>query len=44
MGELEAEIAELRVALAALTARLADSQAGDGRERGPRESLPAYAE
>ena len=44
MGELEAEIAELRVALAALTARLADSQAGDGRERGPRESLPAYVE
>ncbi|KAM5544809.1 hypothetical protein V8D89_001707 [Ganoderma adspersum] len=44
MGELEAEIAELRVALVALTARLADSAAGDERERGPRESLPAYAE
>ena len=43
MGELEAEIAELRGALATLSARLAES-AADGGERGPRESLPAYAE
>ena len=38
MGELEAEIAELRTVLATLNSRLADSEADE------RESLPAYAE
>ena len=38
MGELEAEIAELRAVLATLNARLADSATDE------RESLPAYAE
>ena len=39
--ELEAEIAELRGVLVTLSARLADR---DEHDRGPRESLPAYAE
>ncbi|PIL32307.1 hypothetical protein GSI_05553 [Ganoderma sinense ZZ0214-1] len=48
LGELEAEIAELRGVLAALSARLADSNAaaaaGEQPGMGPRESLPAYAD